>query len=262
MHRETPTVPERAAPDRLDDHPVNGRLRSDPPGGASSHSTDPVIEAFSRQLAERFREIAAQASDENGRSSGSAGRFRLPGPSWWSDRPRMLASGLSFCLGVGLAAAGFLYFTDLRSSPPAPTAQAAAFVPELVQPANAAASPPAPPARQPGPPASPVVANSTAPIQSGAAAAGREPTPIPAAPVQKTAVVEALAAGAIKELQELLQGLGLDPGPIDGVAGPMTTAAITKFEERAGLPPSGTPSRQLLERLKKEPAPRTASNAP
>jgi hypothetical protein len=259
MRRETPTVPERAAPDRLDDHPLNGGLRRDPSGSATSHSADPVIEAFSRQLTERFREVPP------GRSSGSAGSFRSPRPAWWFDRPRMLLPAVSFCLGAGLAAAGILSFPDLRGGARAPTAQAAASAPEPVKAIVAAASPSTPHPLQAAPPppvASSVAADRPTPIQPRAVAASLEPSPVLAAPVQEATVAEALAAGAIMELQELLKSLGLDPGPIDGVGGPMTTAAITKYEERAGLPLSGTPSWKLLERLKERHSPKTASNAP
>lgn len=39
----------------------------------------------------------------------------------------------------------------------------------------------------------------------------------------------------IREIQFMLLRLGMDPGPIDGVAGPQTTRAFQKFEERSGL---------------------------
>ena len=39
-----------------------------------------------------------------------------------------------------------------------------------------------------------------------------------------------------REIQFMLLRLGMDPGPIDGVAGPQTTRAFQKFEEHSGLP--------------------------
>jgi len=40
----------------------------------------------------------------------------------------------------------------------------------------------------------------------------------------------------VREIQFMLERLGIDPGPIDGVVGPQTLGAFHKFEERFGLP--------------------------
>jgi len=42
--------------------------------------------------------------------------------------------------------------------------------------------------------------------------------------------------GLIREIQFMLLRLGMDPGPIDGVAGPKTTKAFFTFVERSGIP--------------------------
>ena len=42
--------------------------------------------------------------------------------------------------------------------------------------------------------------------------------------------------GLIREVQFMLLRLGMDPGPIDGVAGPKTTKAFLTFVERSGMP--------------------------
>lgn len=49
--------------------------------------------------------------------------------------------------------------------------------------------------------------------------------------------------------QLVLGALGYDPGPLDGIIGPQTRAAIRSFERDHGLPVSGTPSFDLLTRL-------------
>ncbi|WPZ35458.1 peptidoglycan-binding protein [Thalassobaculum sp. OXR-137] len=53
----------------------------------------------------------------------------------------------------------------------------------------------------------------------------------------------------IAEIQEGLTSLGYYDGPVDGIAGPMTRAAISKFQSDNGLPATGLPSRSLRQRL-------------
>lgn len=53
----------------------------------------------------------------------------------------------------------------------------------------------------------------------------------------------------IAEIQEGLAELGYYDGPVDGIAGPMTRAAISKFQSDNGLPATGLPSRSLRQRL-------------
>jgi len=39
---------------------------------------------------------------------------------------------------------------------------------------------------------------------------------------------------AVKQLQQALAALGVNPGPIDGVFGPKTEAAVKRFQKRVG----------------------------
>ena len=60
------------------------------------------------------------------------------------------------------------------------------------------------------------------------------PAPCPAA---ETAAEEVeVNPGLIREIQFMLLRLGMDPGPIDGIAGPKTTKAFLTFVERSGMP--------------------------
>jgi len=43
----------------------------------------------------------------------------------------------------------------------------------------------------------------------------------------------------VRELQERLERLGFDPGPLDGIFGPRTEAAVTRFQRSRGLVPDG-----------------------
>jgi peptidoglycan hydrolase-like protein with peptidoglycan-binding domain len=49
--------------------------------------------------------------------------------------------------------------------------------------------------------------------------------------------VEASSA-LVREIQFMLLRLGMDPGPIDGIAGPQTLSAVRKFQAKSGLPMS------------------------
>ena len=43
----------------------------------------------------------------------------------------------------------------------------------------------------------------------------------------------------IKELQSQLKLVGYDPGPVDGIAGPRTAAAVTEFQAANNMTPDG-----------------------
>ena len=54
----------------------------------------------------------------------------------------------------------------------------------------------------------------------------------------------------IRGIQEELAEHRYDPGPADGVLGPMTTKAIRKYQRDAGLSVDGVASKELLDHLK------------
>lgn len=55
-------------------------------------------------------------------------------------------------------------------------------------------------------------------------------------------------------LQRALRDRGRDPGPVDGVPGPRTRAALAAFQADAGLPATGLADRATLARLALRPA--------
>jgi peptidoglycan hydrolase-like protein with peptidoglycan-binding domain len=65
-------------------------------------------------------------------------------------------------------------------------------------------------------------------------ASAMSPTPCPTA--EAAAEEVEVNPGLIREIQFMLLRLGMDPGPIDGVAGPKTTKAFLTFVERSGMP--------------------------
>jgi peptidoglycan hydrolase-like protein with peptidoglycan-binding domain len=50
-----------------------------------------------------------------------------------------------------------------------------------------------------------------------------------------------------------LLALGIDPGPLDGIVGPRTTAAVQRYQELIGLSATGGPDRRMLKRLQQDP---------
>jgi peptidoglycan hydrolase-like protein with peptidoglycan-binding domain len=44
------------------------------------------------------------------------------------------------------------------------------------------------------------------------------------------------SSALVREIQFMLLRIGMDPGPIDGIAGPQTLSAVRKFQAKSGLP--------------------------
>jgi hypothetical protein len=63
------------------------------------------------------------------------------------------------------------------------------------------------------------------------------------------ALAPPLDEASIRVLQTRLNGLGFDVGEADGVYGPRTTSAVSRFQSGAGLNPSGRPNRATLDAL-------------
>lgn len=76
-----------------------------------------------------------------------------------------------------------------------------------------------------------------------------EPAPTPPADVQVN-LAEELAEGDeganVEQLQRALETLGIDPGPIDGIFGPRTKAAVVVFQEQHNLENNGVADEETL----------------
>ena len=59
-------------------------------------------------------------------------------------------------------------------------------------------------------------------------------------PAQPTTGLPVTPSASVKKLQQELGQLNYDEGPVDGVMGPQTTAAIKDLQRQAGLPQTGT----------------------
>ena len=62
---------------------------------------------------------------------------------------------------------------------------------------------------------------------------------------------KAVSSSHVRELQEALQKSGYDPGPVDGIMGPRTKAALRNY---IAVPPpqSPTPADQVIARFRTE----------
>ncbi|OLC13824.1 MAG: hypothetical protein AUH29_11875 [Candidatus Rokubacteria bacterium 13_1_40CM_69_27] len=60
---------------------------------------------------------------------------------------------------------------------------------------------------------------------------------------------EAAGSERVRSAQEALRDKGFDPGPIDGVMGPKTRAAVTNFQKKEGLKATGRLDVATMSRL-------------
>jgi peptidoglycan hydrolase-like protein with peptidoglycan-binding domain len=59
-----------------------------------------------------------------------------------------------------------------------------------------------------------------------------------------------MSSSVVKEIQRALAEAGFDPGPIDGVFGHNTTAAVSAFQATNGLVVDGQVGQQTAAKLK------------
>jgi peptidoglycan hydrolase-like protein with peptidoglycan-binding domain len=125
-----------------------------------------------------------------------------------------------------------------------------------------------------GPPQSPLVSHvvadtsSAAPsadsVQTGTTAAPAPSAPPPAAAARAAPDPSAAAAqmptAEVREAQGRLRAMGFNPGPADGIVGPLTENAAKQYQRARGLEVTGSVDRNLLAQLRQEtPPPRRYS---
>jgi hypothetical protein len=92
----------------------------------------------------------------------------------------------------------------------------------------------------------------SAPSAVAVVAIPRELSAPPSTPAA-TITVRRLSSDEFREIQDKLQALGHDPGPVDGFFGPQTIAAVKRYEIAKGREPTGGIDLRLLEQLRREP---------
>ncbi len=112
----------------------------------------------------------------------------------------------------------------------------------------------------PAPAAPPPTA--TAPAVPDTSAAAAPPTPATAARVapDPSAAAAQMPTAEVREVQGRLRAMGFNPGPADGVVGPLTENAAQQYQRARGLEATGAVDRNLLAQLRQEtPPPRRYS---
>ncbi len=74
-------------------------------------------------------------------------------------------------------------------------------------------------------------------------------TAVSAAELKSSSPDGKLTPRTIRQAQEALKGKGRDPGPIDGVLGPRTVAALNDYQKAEGLATTGRLDAKTLESL-------------
>jgi hypothetical protein len=147
---------------------------------------------------------------------------------------------------LGYVIAWFFYFEPSQNVTAKPVVEAKPEVTKAVAPV------------EPAPPARPVMAEAKpAPMPAPAPTPAPAPAATPVAPAVPAAVAVAassqpLSKDEIKELQGKLGAVGFTAGPIDGIVGPLTQAALRRYAQSRSLakPPEAT--QETLLRLRSE----------
>lgn len=190
-------------------------------------------EAFQHSLAELSHQLAARRIPEPPEFPVGADDDD-PTPA---GRQRWRRPAILVALVIALLA-GYFSFRGGPASPPSPA--------------------PTPPNEvrivAPPPPTSPATPTTTdfAAAPTAPAEAKPEIAPPPPAEEQPPAQLAPLDRREVREVQMRLQALGMSPGPIDGVAGPLTQGAARRYEASKGRPESSNVDSALLQRLRSE----------
>jgi CheY-like chemotaxis protein len=235
-------------------------------GGADDVSGE-WMAALSRQLGAR----AAQQQEVDKAAAKAARRAALQ--AYDRARERRVRLLLGFAIGAVIASALVIFLGPMVDPPSDPLsattaesspAEVAAAQPPAATPPPVPSAPPepvTPPQLQPIAPAPPQQAAAASPPDTAnrepAATPSMEPrAPEPPASAQPNPA--RLARDEVREVQSRLRSMGFNPGPIDGDAGSMTTAAAMHYQQARGQSQTGLIDRDLLAQLREDPTPQPA----
>jgi Putative peptidoglycan binding domain len=231
---------------------------------ASTGGFEAFKESISLQLAARAARLAEESPSLGTRSAsaapditGSKQENRQNNLEKQVSPSRLFIWGLGFAVGITVSAGVMYFFLGMNLRPPLPSPSVLAAAPTLPSPSATADAPPlttppltTPPLTTPPLPA-PAKVDTTAALQPPPSAAALvisiAPKPSVLTPSQTK-----LSPPEILEVQTRLESLGMKPGPLDGVFGPLLATAIRRYEETKGRPQIGNVDREVLERLRQE----------
>ncbi|TAJ36754.1 MAG: peptidoglycan-binding protein [Reyranella sp.] len=204
--------------------------------GRADEAFKESLAAFEQQLDRRFKDLPLSRPEPVGRAAAIAERPARAVLPTLSRFPVVMVSAAVAAASVSILVMQLLKTAPVTAAPsPAPAV--------ALRPPSATDVVPPPP-----PPAAPVMIESRAAPAPQPAAKAEPPTP--PAPRDRGR----LNAGEVREVQARLAILGFNPGPADGAAGPQTSAAVRRFEEATGRPPTGAVDREIWTQLRNEPA--------
>lgn len=203
--------------------------------GRADEAFKESLAAFERQLDRRFEKMPLSRPEPLQVAADRSGRAER---STWSRSLIVVVLAAAVFASVSTLFVHLLKIGPFTAPPSPPTAVAA-------RPLSVADILPQPP---PAPPATPATFG-VPPVAVPQQSAKAETPPAPA-PRDRGR----LSAAEVREVQARLAILGFDPGPADGAAGPQTSAAVRRFEEATGRPPTGAVDRETWTQLRNEPA--------
>ena len=177
----------------------------------------------------------------------STPRTAAPAPR----KPRLFRSALLAAgTGTGVIAIGMLVGYLVNGPPQRPlvshvvadTSSAAPSADSVQTGTTAAPAPSAPP---------PAAAAPAVPDPSAAAAAPPPAAAARAAPDPSAAAAQ-MPTAEVREAQGRLRAMGFNPGPADGIVGPLTENAAKQYQRARGLEVTGSVDRNLLAQLRQE----------
>ena len=226
-------------------------------------ATGPDDETFRESMAELSRQLAEREARlaETEPAAEEARRAALEAYDRGGEGRRIWK--LSAVVATGVAV-GIAYLLPPVGSPPVPPPSVVEARPE---PAPAIATPTAAPAPaslksaavSPLPPPAPPPAAASADVASARPMVPAKTEPAPATASQQQAAAPAsnqapLLRDEVREVQARLRSFGFNPGPLDGIPGPLTNAAVMRYQQDRAQPQTAKVDRDLLEQLRRDPA--------
>jgi Putative peptidoglycan binding domain len=221
---------------------------------ASTGGFEAFKESISLQLAARAARLAEESPSLGTRSAsaapdiiGSKQENRQNNLEKQVSPSRLFILGLGFAVGITVSASVMYFFLGMNLGPPLPSPSVLAAAPTLPSPSATADAPPLTTPPLPAPAKVDPTAALQPPPSAAALVISIAPKPSVLTPSQTK-----LSPPEILEVQTRLESLGMKPGPLDGVFGPLLAAAIRRYEETKGRPQIGNVDREVLERLRQE----------